>query len=841
MTLTRKEFKTTTKQALVRYTVRTSLYRTLNEGYIPHTLNDGNLHFEVPEYARALVAVKQGDGTTLTQVSGTPSSNGEYSYDEATGALELKVSVMATTPPKANSSISQYFYVEWYAFFTDGVETAFPEDPTSDFSDSNRTRSWRNAITAPVTVLTSIRNNLFGVVEYEASPISMDLDASGLRPVLEDRYSSIIGTDVEVFYRLDDDVVRMATVTGFSTGPEVLANTLTIPMASRLADLARPAEGKHTTRYYNDLGIPQPGKETAAIPLVFGNFSTFADKPVPLDGWDHTEGDVVFDIDNIQKAVCAPYNPEVNTANNTRWTLCRTLDSLRVPSYTDSFAATLTMPAAAATVNLTAAMVGTGNDTWNNVPHGFFQNDAVYFTGSVPAGITANLPYYIEKIDNLTFAVRSAVGEDTARVNLTSTGGTHAVHKLDYFGGDPSLGYDSVRRSGYARYHRAELAFSNANTNNFQVGDIIGLVGKGSYGGRIDAMIVSIEVAAATTLGLLCRENDVPDLAIPGTYSGGSAGSDFTINLMDKSINLVMRDMSTGDVRMFFPERMLNNGASSIIETTSNGETLVEIDLDGQTSPPLWDSPQLFNTSFPDPLRHEWGFFIRTDGSNATHAKVINHLLESAGLTVNAASITQADTDLAADVVMSVPAPYDNTLLAYKEYLERVLRSTGGYVYMNASGEAVYELFDLPAAGTSITDGDIETGTFRTAYDYSEINTVTRIVNPEVTETDATPETSERRYYDLLLGDKQQGRLEVVAEDPGVVENAQLQYILDERTVRYSFFCPGGKLLEHQIGQDLTINSVYTNSQDVNATIVHLEKSTRGVFVEVITLEGFND
>lgn len=76
-------------------------------------------------------------------------------------------------------------------------------------------------------------------------------------------------------------------------------------------------------------------------------------------------------------------------------------------------------------VTVTAATT----DIFNATSHGLLNNDVIFFStsGTLPAGITANTPYYVRDVTGNTFKVSLTLGG--AAVDVTSTGsGTHSFH-----------------------------------------------------------------------------------------------------------------------------------------------------------------------------------------------------------------------------------------------------------------------------------------------------------------------------------------------------------------------------------------------------------------------------
>lgn len=99
---------------------------------------------------------------------------------------------------------------------------------------------------------------------------------------------------------------------------------------------------------------------------------------------------------------------------------------------------------------------------------------------------------------------------------------------------------------------------------------------------------------------------------------------------------------------------------------------------------------------------------VSEDSAQATHGNVCSRMLLASGLTVNSASITQADSDLNAKVNLCIPEISDKTPRNYGYYLGLLMSSTRGYVYQNNSTyEMHYKLFVAPSTGDVLFESQI--------------------------------------------------------------------------------------------------------------------------------------
>jgi hypothetical protein len=131
-----------------------------------------------------------------------------------------------------------------------------------------------------------------------------------------------------------------------------------------------------------------------------------------------------------------------------------------------------------------------------------------------------------------------------------------------------------------------------------------------------------------------------------------------------------------------------------------------------------------------DPGDHSVYFRIRPDTTNALHGSVVKKLLESAGLTVNAASVTTANSALSTNANFSIPQIRADQYSDYTLFIERLIRSTIGALRMNNDFEVEYVLFDTPSSTDETTDTDIIKGSFNTEIQYKDIVTKLISFNP---------------------------------------------------------------------------------------------------------------
>ena len=246
-----------------------------------------------------------------------------------------------------------------------------------------------------------------------------------------------------------------------------------------------------------------------------------------------------------------------------------------------------------------------------------------------------------------------------------------------------------------------------------------------------------------------------------------------------------------------------------------------------------------------DPGQYRVKYRIKPDTTNAKHGSVLKTLLELAGLTVNTASITAANSALNVNANFSIPGFRESDHRAYYNYIQNILESSLGYIALNNSFEIEYGLFATPSSTTEITDTDILINTFRVEIDYEDIIHQLIAYNPNYASEEATEdpnnspsvtEISNKAKY--LHGINKTVRFVHVLEEM----NTRLPSILgyrSNRTVKYIF---DSKISQADsiIGDNFLLNKsgLLGNDSTKDIVIVSLKKSPKRTTVIASDLLG---
>ena len=246
-----------------------------------------------------------------------------------------------------------------------------------------------------------------------------------------------------------------------------------------------------------------------------------------------------------------------------------------------------------------------------------------------------------------------------------------------------------------------------------------------------------------------------------------------------------------------------------------------------------------------DPSNHRVFFRVKPDQTNGTHGKVMKTLLEKTGLTVNSASITQADTDLSANANFSIPLATEGQAGDYLTYVEKLLTSTFGFLVLNASFEVEYNIISTPSGTDTLDGGNIVDGSFSTQVEYRDISYKIVASNPHYNDEELTRDSSNTPTISSSSG---KARYLHEVEDTLTFEhvlekfNDSITRILNyrsNRTAKYTLSTVS-RNLDNNVGENLTIqrDGLLGNSSTKEVFILSLNKSTNKVDIIATDLLG---
>jgi len=153
-------------------------------------------------------------------------------------------------------------------------------------------------------------------------------------------------------------------------------------------------------------------------------------------------------------------------------------------------------------------------------------------------------------------------------------------------------------------------------------------------------------------------------------------------------------------------------------------------------------------------------------GKSLLHGDVVKEILESSGVTVNAASITAANAASTVKTNFYIPHRNESSFKSHAANIQDILSSTLGFIFLNNDLEIGYSLFSAPSTSTQADDREILLDTFSTEIDYNDIRDSIRpqnihdileldFVNAGLENTKALflHEISTQKTYDHVLAD----------------------------------------------------------------------------------------
>lgn len=269
------------------------------------------------------------------------------------------------------------------------------------------------------------------------------------------------------------------------------------------------------------------------------------------------------------------------------------------------------------------------------------------------------------------------------------------------------------------------------------------------------------------------------------------------------------------------------------VTTTTGGHSLVKVTLEDD-----FESNHVGITAL-DPGEHFVFFRIRPDITNAKHGSVVKKLLESAGLSVDSASVTTANSTLDTNANFSIPQVRAHDYGPYTLFIERVLKSTLGAIRLNNNFDIEYKLFETPSSTDEITNTDILSGSYKTSVDYKDIVTKIIAFNPHFnsSEQDIDPlntpfATSENTKSAHLHAIENVNRFQHYLErmDNKISDHIN---VLSERRAIYSFRTKTPNL-DSLLGDDVKLTRSGLLGDDTSRSVSILEISKKPSGVDLI-------
>lgn len=273
-------------------------------------------------------------------------------------------------------------------------------------------------------------------------------------------------------------------------------------------------------------------------------------------------------------------------------------------------------------------------------------------------------------------------------------------------------------------------------------------------------------------------------------------------------------------------------GRDYTLNTVSTANDMIEIQLKDNFEAGIGAS-----TLNPDADRIFFRAWADT-GSSFKHGTVLKEILEDAGISTNATSFTQANTDLDVDTNFYVPFVNNEEFPTYQSVVQAILRSTFGTLSFNSSGEMVYKVFQTLTGTTAINDRLILKNSINIRVDYNEVfDSIFPTNDHDILEIGFVNDLNESTKARFLHEVKKRKTYNHV-----LAVSTRSSTILDVISERFALYTLKTKThnIDSNIGDEFTIerDGLLGTQSSVKTTIVGLAKKSKETIVNLIDLFG---
>lgn len=290
----------------------------------------------------------------------------------------------------------------------------------------------------------------------------------------------------------------------------------------------------------------------------------------------------------------------------------------------------------------------------------------------------------------------------------------------------------------------------------------------------------------------------------------------------------------------FTVQTVATEGGNSFIKIVLEDDFEIGV-VTGGTAEKIHPSSGGVAMTYVDPARDTLVYRATQASSSTTaaHATVMQTLLESAGLTVDAASVTAANAALVAQCAFSIPFFDETGYGPYRKYAEAIATSALGYVKLGSDGEVEYDVLEGTAAGDGQTTHTILRDTIRADVEYADVTTEMIADNPHyatgIGTASVNEESAKARY---LHGVDNKVRFRHVFTDI----SGRLPDILALRSNRRVTYKFGNAVatVNAELGEAATLThpAVAGGDGTVNVKLITLDLNTNDISVEATDLLG---
>ena len=435
-----------------------------------------------------LVSRVQRNGTDLTLVTSLGGTNDQYTYDESTGVVQMKLA----SAPTADTNVIVVFY---YLFYTGVKNRAAYQTPTSSLTPL---REWRARISQYPSFFQSFSNIRNGVLTVADSQIKLINDDREFQSYLTDD-DSFYNKKIEIWQAINGLSNIQKVYSGLCKSLSLTSNSVTIEIVDLVSSLKRVAymgdsEGEAIfTRETGSFPDLQPSASGRPCPYIMSSLSRFKSMNY------FTSGQTATWVEEGTPAYCTDYDNEKLVTTNRVWGLCRSKTGINMQ------------------VDIT------GTITSVTTPAGGMRQLNLNFNPSAAFSAGETLRFQIAAVDHYAYitGVSSSYLQVVEYTATPTTSITHipvpriaiAINGLEYVA--PNLGPGTLAIPFYHRdYTVADTATSGGNyyseitfTNDFEA-TIDAFLGN-IFGGAINVLAPDIHTVSfriKTTVGSVFDE-----------------------------------------------------------------------------------------------------------------------------------------------------------------------------------------------------------------------------------------------------------------------------------------------------------------------------------------------
>jgi hypothetical protein len=226
--------------------------------------------------------------------------------------------------------------------------------------------------------------------------------------------------------------------------------------------------------------------------------------------------------------------------------------------------------------------------------------------------------------------------------------------------------------------------------------------------------------------------------------------------------------------------------------------------------------------------------------ADSYHSDVLKYIIQKAGFSVDTTSFNLAKTDLASEVMFSIPETGGGEPGTYESYIANILKSTFGYLFINEDESIGYAIFKEPSSTNEITKTEIIDETFEAVINYDDLANQIQFQNTDATYREIADfnnvfvENQDRGYLDsAIIYETFTHVLYDITDRTSEILNfkskPQITYNLEVK----------GKLLDAKIGDDILLKTdgLIGDKTEVAVKIISIDNGVGSTRISAIDLE----